>query len=64
MLYSEIPPNVHYRIEDVEKDIVLPFLHEETVALDMDPIMRISYNALQAGIAVNAIDSERVDQVN
>lgn len=47
----------------MEKDIVLPPLKQETVLLHLDPIAARSYNALQAGIAVNAIDSERKDLV-
>ncbi|KAJ3999691.1 hypothetical protein F5050DRAFT_1564564 [Lentinula boryana] len=53
---------IRHRISDVEKEISLPKLTQETVLLDLDPLIMLSYNALQAGISINAIDSERTDQ--
>ncbi|KAF8844559.1 hypothetical protein BDN67DRAFT_1000237 [Paxillus ammoniavirescens] len=53
---------VRHRIEDVEKDIVLPPMKHHIVYMDLDEYALKSYNALQAGIAINAIDSERTDQ--
>jgi hypothetical protein len=47
----------------VEKDIVLPPMKHHIVYMDLNEYALKSYNALQAGIAINAIDSERTDQV-
>ncbi|KAJ3971109.1 P-loop containing nucleoside triphosphate hydrolase protein [Lentinula raphanica] len=53
---------IRHLVTDVEKEISLPKLTQETVLLDLDPLMILSYNALQASISINAIDSERTDQ--
>ncbi|OBZ69321.1 hypothetical protein A0H81_10948 [Grifola frondosa] len=54
---------VRHRIEDVEVDCTLPLLSHETVLLDLDLYAVKTYNAMQAAIAINAVDSERKDQV-
>lgn len=51
------------RVDDIENDVLLPFMSCETILLDLDPYALMSYNAMQAMIAVNAVDSERRDQV-
>ena len=52
------------RIEDVERDVMLPPLKQDIVWLDLDDFSRKSYNAMQAIIAINAIDTQRVDVVS
>ena len=54
---------MQYRISDIEKDILLPILRHEIILLDLDPYGVKTYNVMQASVAINAIDSERVDQV-
>ena len=51
------------RIEDVERDVVLPPLKQDIIWLDLGDFSRKSYNAMQAIVAVNAIDTQRVDVV-
>lgn len=51
------------RIEDVEQDVLLPLLQQEIVLLDLDFYALKTYNVMQATIAINAVDSERTDQV-
>ena len=43
--------------------MTLPPLKQDIVWLDLDDFSRKSYNAMQAIIAINAIDSHRVDVV-
>jgi hypothetical protein len=52
------------RISDVEHEVTLPLMNHETVLLDLHPLAAKSYNAMQGLIAINAVDSERKDQVN
>ena len=42
---------------------MLPPLKQDIVWLDLDDFSRKSYNAMQAIIAINAIDTQRVDVV-
>ncbi|KAF8582292.1 hypothetical protein K439DRAFT_1618365 [Ramaria rubella] len=63
---SQVMTQVMFRhqIQDIERELPekLPPLKEKTVALKFQPLAAKTYNVLQAGIAVNAVDSERKDQ--
>lgn len=54
---------VRHRIDDIEQCVQLPPVTEETVLLDLDEYGQMSYNVILSLIAVNAVDSERKDQV-
>ncbi|KAI0705927.1 SNF2 family N-terminal domain-containing protein [Cytidiella melzeri] len=51
---------VRHRVEDVEREVTLPPLQQETVLLDLDPYAVITYNIMQSAIVTNVVDSERV----
>lgn len=53
---------VRHRIEDVEEEVVLPPMRHAPIYMDLDAYAAKSYNAMQASIAINAIDSQREDQ--
>ncbi|KAJ7137908.1 P-loop containing nucleoside triphosphate hydrolase protein [Mycena epipterygia] len=53
---------IRHRIADVEEEVILPPVTQELILLDLDPLVVKSYNAMQAGIAINAVTSERKDQ--
>ena len=53
---------VRHRIEDIEKDIKLPPLHNRTVYLEPAWHDKLSLNLFILNLAVNAVTSERVDQ--
>lgn len=53
---------IRHRIEDVEKDIKLPPLHNRTVYLEPRWHDKLSLNLFIMNLAVNAVTSERADQ--
>lgn len=57
--------HLHFiRIEDVENDVLLPPMRHDIIYLDLDIYALKSYNAMQAALAINAIDSEREGAVS
>lgn len=53
---------VRHRVEDIERDIRLPPLHNRTVYLEAKWHDKLSLNLFIMNLAVNAVTSERVDQ--
>ena len=53
---------IRHRIEDVEKDIKLPPLHNRTVSLEPTWHDKLSLNLFIMNLAVNVVTSERIDQ--
>lgn len=51
------------RIEDVENDVLLPPMEHNMIYMDLDNYALRSYNAMQASLAINAIDSQREGRV-
>ncbi|KAI0086370.1 SNF2 family N-terminal domain-containing protein [Irpex rosettiformis] len=51
---------IRHRVEDVESEVTLPPMQQETILLDMDPYAVMTYNTMQSSIVINAVDSERV----
>lgn len=50
-------------IEDVENEVLLPPMKHDIIYMDLDNYALKSYNALQAAVAINAIDSRRTGSV-
>lgn len=53
---------IRHRIEDIEEEVVLPPMRHTPIYMDLDAYAVKSYNAMQASIAINAIDSQREGQ--
>ncbi|KAG6900670.1 hypothetical protein C0993_005903 [Termitomyces sp. T159_Od127] len=53
---------IRHRIDDIEKEVTLPPMQQEAILLELDPYAIKSYNAMQAALAINAVDSQRIDQ--
>ncbi|PFH51695.1 hypothetical protein AMATHDRAFT_142017 [Amanita thiersii Skay4041] len=53
---------VRHRIDDIENDVILPPVIHNSVILDLEPYAVKSYNAMQAALAINAVDSQRTGQ--
>ncbi|KAI0819002.1 SNF2 family N-terminal domain-containing protein [Irpex lacteus] len=51
---------IRHRVEDIENEVTLPPLQQETILLDMDPYAVMTYNVMQSSVVINAVDSERV----
>lgn len=54
--------SIYTSIEVVDSEVCLPPMTKETVLLRLEPMQAQTYNFIQSTIAVNAVDSERVDQ--
>ncbi|KAH0827105.1 hypothetical protein J3R83DRAFT_4791 [Lanmaoa asiatica] len=50
---------VRHRIEDVENDVLLPPMKHDMIYMDLDNYALKSYNAMQASLVINAVDSKR-----
>ncbi|KAI4239321.1 MAG: hypothetical protein L6R40_005536 [Gallowayella cf. fulva] len=53
---------IRHRVEDIEKDIELPPLHNRTVYLEPRWHDKLCLNLFILNLAVNAVTSERIDQ--
>ncbi|KAL8686141.1 MAG: hypothetical protein Q9224_005540, partial [Gallowayella concinna] len=53
---------VRHRVDDIEKEIKLPPLHNRTVYLEPTWHDKLSLNLFILNLAVNAVTSERIDQ--
>lgn len=53
---------IRHRIDDIEEEVVLPLMRHTPIYMDLDAYAAMSYNAMQASIAINAIDSQREGQ--
>ncbi|KAF8635489.1 hypothetical protein AX17_003879 [Amanita inopinata Kibby_2008] len=53
---------VRHCVQDIENDVSIPPVTHQSVTLDLEPQAIKSFNVMQAGIVINAIDSQRTGQ--
>jgi len=58
-LLSDCTNNIGCRVTDIEKHVILPPMRHDIIYMDLGEYALKSYNALQAGVVINAVDSER-----
>jgi hypothetical protein len=52
------------RVDEIDDQVPLPPLTHEHILIPLGKYSVLSYNAMQAAIAINAVDSERQHQVS